>query len=256
MKWAVEIQKSSLERRNLVDLLQGLGFELVEGVEFVAAYSPYFDGLKTASEVWDEGKKIRDAFTGPAAIDPEFVLGSVVEYSSDECRRHAFLEVEPIRMTMSVGPVTLTVSPPPNLSEEEQRSWEEKRAELDYQATLERQREKLEPVFREPRASKVLKALAEENQTGETLYKIYEIMEGHPSNRKDFQLEFGITKHEFKRFGDAVHNPAVSGDLARHAYHDKTKTNNPMSFEEAKGFVQALAKEWLMSVRKKSNKQP
>lgn len=253
MKWAVEIQKSSLEQRNLVDLLQGLGFELVEGVDFKAVYSPYFDSLETAAEVWNEGKKIRDAFTGSAAIDPEFVLGSVIDYSSDELRRHAFLEVEPIRMRMSVGSVTLKVSPPSNLSEDELKKWEEKRAEADYLEKLERQREKLEPVFQEPKASKVLKALAEEDHTGETLYKMYEIMEGHPSNRKDFQLQFGISKHEFKRFGDAVHNPAVSGDLARHAYEDKTKTDNPMSFQEAKSFVQALAKKWLASVRGKSS---
>lgn len=251
MKWAIEIQKSSLERRNLVDLLQGLGFELVEGVDFEAVYSPYFDSFETAAEVWAEGKKIRNAFTGPASIDPEFVLGSVIDYSSEERRRHAFREIEPIRMKMSFGSVNLTVSPPSNLSEDELKKWEEKRAEIDYQAKLERQREKLEPVFRAPKASKLLKALANENQTGETLYKIYEIMEGHPSNRVDFQLQFGISKHEFKRFGDAVHNPAVSGDLARHAYDDKTKTDNPMSFGEAKGFVQALAKKWLASVRKK-----
>jgi len=253
MKWAVEIQKSSLEQRNLVDLLQGLGFELVEGVDFKAVYSPYFDSLETAAEVWNEGKKIRDAFTGSAAIDPEFVLGSVIDYSSDELRRHAFLEVEPIRMRMSVGSVTLKVSPPSNLSEDELKKWEEKRAEADYLEKLERQREKLEPVFQEPKASKVLKALAEEDHTGETLYKMYETMEGHPSNRRDFQLQFGISKHEFKRFGDAVHNPAVSGDLARHAYEHKTKTDSPMSFQEAKSFVQALAKKWLASVRGKSS---
>jgi len=249
MKWAIEIQKSSLENRNLVDLLQGLGFALVEGGDFEAFYAPYFDRLETASEVWNEGKKIRDAFT-VAAIDPNFLLGDVINYSSGELKRHGFLEPASIVIkTYTESGFTLKDIPPSNLSKDELKEWEEKRAEADYQAKIERQREKLEPVFREPKASKILKALSEEKQTGETLYKMYETMEGHPSNRKDFQLEFAISNQEFKRFGDAVHNPIVSGDLARHAYEDNTKTDNPMTFQEAENFIRVLAKKWLASLR-------
>jgi hypothetical protein len=35
MKWAVEIQKTNLNIRNLTDLLQGIEFELLDGVEKV-----------------------------------------------------------------------------------------------------------------------------------------------------------------------------------------------------------------------------
>lgn len=253
MRWAIEIQNSSLERRNLADLLYGLGFDLVEGLDFEAVYSPYFDSLETAAEVWEEDKKIREAFTGPAAIDPEFVLGSIIDYSPEGSKRHVFLELEPIQITASFHSATLRVSPPSNLSKEEKIEWEKNRAELDYQAKLERQRAKLEPSYLDPKAQKILKELNEENHTGESLYKIYEIMEGHPLNRKEFQSRFGISIHEFSRFGDAVHNPAVSGDLARHAYSEKTKTDNPMTFEEATAFIQTLAKKWLALIRE--NKQ-
>jgi len=253
MKWAVEIQKTGLQHRNLVDLLNGLGFQLVDGVDFEAMYSPYFDDLESATEVWTEAKKVRYAFTGPASIDPEFVLGSVIDYSTKERKRHAFLEAKSIEFTLTGASATLTISPPPNLSSEELRKWEDKRAEQEYQTQLESQREKLEPVFLEPRAAKVLELLSIENQTGETLYKIYEIMESHPSKRKDFQHQFDISKDEFKRFKDAVHNPVVSGDLARHAYKDPPKTKNPMTIDEAKIFIQALAKKWLASIRRISD---
>jgi hypothetical protein len=253
MKWAVEIQKTGLRRRNLVDLLNGLGFQLVDGVDFEAMHSPYFDDLESATEVWTEAKKVRYAFTGPASVDPEFVLGSVIDYSTKEQKRHAFLEPKSIHAKFTVGSPTVTVSPPPNLSPKELKEWEDKYAEQEYQTQLESQREKLEPVFLEPRAAKVLKLLSIEYQTGETLYKIYEIMESHPSKRKDFQHQFDISKDEFKRFGDAVHNPVVSGDLARHAYGDKPKTINPMTIGEAKIFIQALAKKWLASIRKISD---
>lgn len=249
MRWAVEIKNSSLERRNLADLLQGLGFELVTGIDSEAIYSPFFDSLDTAAKVREESKKISDAFTGPATIDPEFTLGSVIDYSSKKPKRHFFLEAVSIQVKVTVGSPTLTVSPPSHLSEEEKIEWEKNQAELDYQAKLEQQREKLEPAYLNPKANKILKALHNENHTGETLYKIYEIMEGHPSNRRNFQERFGISVYEFKRFGDAVHNPAVSGDLARHAYEDKTKTDDPMTFVEAKAFIKSLAKQWLAYIR-------
>jgi hypothetical protein len=249
MKWAVEIQKTGLNHRNLEDLLAGLGFQLVEGVDFNAMYSPFFDELESASEVWEEAKKVRDIFKGAALIDPDLVLGSVIDYSTKDKTRHAFLEVNSLHMKMSVGSATLTVSPSANLSPEELKKWEEERVEEEYQSKLEDQRAKLEPVFLEPRAEKVLSLLATEKHTGESLYKIYEIMEFHPSNRKDFQRQFNISKTDFKRYSDAVHNPAVSGDLARHAYEDKPKTNNPMTISEANSFIQALAKKWLASIR-------
>ena len=74
------------------------------------------------------------------------------------------------------------------------------------------------------------------------MYKIYELVEGHPSRRKEFHERFGISKLEFQRFSDAVHNPVVSGELARHAYEDKPKTDNPMTIAEAKSFVVGIAK--------------
>lgn len=249
MKWAVEIQKTGLEHRNLVDLLHGLGYELVDGVDFKAMYSPSFDELETASDVWEQAKKVRNAFTGPASIDSEFVLGSVIDYSTEKRKRHAFLEVDSLSLKMSVGTVNLTVSPPAHLSPEELKKWEEGKAEQEYQNKLESQREKLEPVFIEARASKVLELLSIANHTGESLYKTYELMEQHPSSRQNFQNQFDIAQLDFKRFSDAVHNPVVSGDLARHAYEAEPKTSNPMTIGEASSFIQALSKKWLASIR-------
>jgi hypothetical protein len=114
---------------------------------------------------------------------------------------------------------------------------------------LEAQKARLVPAFREPRAVKLLQLLKQKPHTGESLYKIYELAEGHPSHRKEFQERFGVSDIEFKRFTDAVHNPVVSGTLARHAYEDKPKTVNPMSIGEAESFVVGLAMRWLASLR-------
>jgi hypothetical protein len=85
--------------------------------------------------------------------------------------------------------------------------------------------------------------------SGEIIYKIYELAEGHPHNRRAFHAQFGISADQFNRFKDAVHNPKVSGEWARHAYEDPPKTTNPMSKNEAEHFVRQIATKWLEHVR-------
>jgi hypothetical protein len=250
MKWAIEIQKTSLERRNLSDLLNGLGFKLVEGIEYPALTSAEIDACITATDAFEKAKAVRAAFKGTAQIDPGFVLGSAIDYSTEPPKRHAFIEVDSCVMTMSVGSPTLTVSPPKGLSGTELERWTEHYEEQQYQAKLERQRSKLEPAFFNASAAKVIELLSVESPSAETIYKIYELAEGHPDNRDDFHQQFGITREQFRRFGDAIHNPSVTGDWARHAYHDAPKTSAPMSKSEAEIFVRDIAARWLETVRR------
>lgn len=250
MRWAVEIQETSLEQRNLTDLLSKLGFSIVDGIEFRALASPAMDSLQTSSEVWSEAKRLRYAIAGPANIDSAFRLGAVIDYTTTPPKRDYFLEVDSVLMNMNTFfPPTVTVSPAAGLSEQELAAWHAAQAEQQYQQKLRSQLEKIVPVFREPRASKVLELLNLEHHTGETLYKIYELAEGNPSNRRAFQSLMGITADQFRRFGDAVHNSVVSGDLARHAYTEAPKSSNPMTLGEAEGFARQVTKQWLASIR-------
>jgi hypothetical protein len=148
----------------------------------------------------------------------------------------------------------LTVSPPKGLSSEDLKRWKDEHAERDYQAKLEHQRSRLEPSFRNSKAEKVLQLLSIENPSAEIIYKIYELAEGHPTNRNVFHTQFGISKDQFDRFKDAVHNPTVTGDWARHAYEDPPRTSNPMSKDEAEQFVRNIASEWLKYVRTSETK--
>lgn len=251
LKWAIEIQKTSLEPRNLSDLLNGLGFELVEGVQYPAMTSPQVDACTTAADAFEKAKAVRAAFKRTAQTDPEFMLGSVIDYSTEPPRRHAFLEVDScVHNTMSMGTASLTISPPKGLSPAELERWTADREERQYQAKLERQRSKLEPAFFSSRAAKLIELLSSNSPSAETIYKIYELAEGHPENRIDFHRQFGISREQFNRFKDAVHNPSVTGDWARHAYHDAPKTSNPMSRSEAERFVRDIAARWLETVRK------
>lgn len=248
-RWAVEIQRTSLDLRNLTDLLAGLGFRILDGIGWSALTSEEMDGCSSAADAFEMAKRVRNAFRGPANIDMDFQLGSVIDYSSDPPKRHAFLEVQSAVMKMTAGNVTLTAGPPKGLTDSELEAWHRAQAEREYQANLERQRARLEPAFRSERAARVLKLLSEEAPSGETIYKIYELAEGHPRLREAFHQQFGITKEEFRRFQDAVHNPAVTGDWARHAYDDAPRSDRPMSKDEAERFIRQIAAKWLDHVR-------
>lgn len=255
MRWAVEIQKTGLERRNLSDLLNGLGFNLVAGIAFPALASTEIDECASAAEAFEKAKAVRTAFRGPTQIDPEFSLGSVIDYSSSPPKRHAFLEIDSCVMKMSAGNITITTSPPKGLSLAELERWTADYEEKQYQAKLERQRSKLEPVFFSSRAAKVVELLATDRPSAEIIYKIYELAEGHPDDRTDFHRRFGISREQFNRFKDAVHNPSVTGDWARHAYHDTPKTLDPMTKSAAETFVRDIAAKWLKTLRPKRSQQ-
>ena len=252
MKWAVEIKHTDLDRRNLDDLLYGLGFTLVDGVESPAVTSPNMDRCETAPDAFKIAEELRAAFSGPAKIDKEFELGCVLEYSSNTPKRHTIIKALPLVCEASVSG-NVIISPPEGLQNAELKKWKEKQAETEYQIKLENQRALLEPSFLNPRGSKMLELLSDKSPAGEIIYKIYEIAEGHPDNRTDFHKQFGISENEFKRFKDAVHNPYVSGDWARHAHHNKPKTTNPMSISEARSFARNIGKKWLDSVRKNNS---
>ena len=248
MKWAIEIQKTSLDGRNLSDLLNGLGFTLVGGIEYPAFTSPEVDACTSATDAFEVAKAVRFAFKDTAQIDPEFALGSVIDYSNNPPRRSAFIEVESCPLTMSVGTPTLSISPPKSLSSVERERWTADYEEQQYQAKLERQRSKLEPAFTNDNAAKVIQLLRIENPTAETIFKIYELSQGS-SNPKNFRSQFGISDVQWDRFRDAVHNASVHGDWARHATHDPPRTSNPMSKNEAETFVRDIAGRWLETLR-------
>ena len=250
MKWAFKLERTTLDSRNLCDLLDSIGYQPVNvpGYELVF-WSEKLEACTNADEVWEEAKQLRELVSEVTEIDPDMVLGPVLDLSSSKPKLCHFLEIESgITVTASCS-ATLTVSPPVGLSKEELVERNNRRAEQEYQTRLEAQRATLVPAFREPRAVKLLTLLKQDAHTGESLYKIYELAEGHPSRRKVFHEQFGIAEAEFRRFADFVHNPVVSGELARHAYEDQPKTSNPMSFAEAQSFVFDIAKRWLASLR-------
>jgi hypothetical protein len=227
-----------------------LGFSVISGHTHPLITSAEMDDCTTATEAFEIAKRVRKAMVGAASVDEAFRLGSVIDFDADPPSRHALLEIHSATHKVSSQHVTLRLGPPEGLDEHELASWKEQQAEEEYQVALEGQRAKLEPAYRNEKAEKVLELLAVQQPSGEILYKIYELAEGHPSNRAAFQVRFAISRTEFDRFKDAVHNPTVTGDWARHAYEDPPKSAAPMSKGEAQEFIRRLAARWLDDVRR------
>ena len=251
MKWAIEIIKTGLGKKNLIDLLAVLGYSVQEEDQSLLIHSPLLENCTLPQEVMEKAMQIRDAFTGPANIDPEFTVGGIIDYSTDDPKRLDFLDAKSAKSAFTVGKPSLSVLPPQDLSEEELSKWHADREKQKYQSTLESQLDRLVPAFNSSRALQVLVLLSLEQQTGETLYKIFELMVGSKNltMRTQFLNQFNITDHEFDRFKDAVHNPNVSGNWARHAIPGKLHSNNPMTNNEAEVFIRNLANRWLNHIR-------
>jgi hypothetical protein len=251
MSWSVEIQSTGLEERNLGDILQALGYRMTNGPEGLAFSSDEIALCTVASDVFELAKKVRSALGGPANIDDKFKLGGVVDFSKSPPARHFFLEAASCTCQITCSSASITIGPPQGLDEEELIAWNLAQKERNYQAQLKRQLERVVPTYRNENASLVLDFLNCKEQTGETLFKSFELMVGDPENervKRRFLANFGISEVEYRRFSDTVHNRTVSGNWARHATMRQPKTCQPMTKAEAEAFVRNLADIWLKSL--------
>lgn len=251
MNWSVAIQSTGLEERNLGDILQALGYRMTNGPEGLVFSSDEMERCTTAADVFELAKKVRAVFLGSANIDAQFQLGNVVDYSTSPPKLHAFLELACCICNATGSVASISIGPPHGLNEEELAAWNREQEERKYQAQLQRQLERAVPTYRNENASLVLEFLNLKEQTGETLFKIFELMVGDANNervKKRFLASFGVSDQEFRRFSDTVHNRTVSGNWARHATMRQPKSGQPMSKAEAEAFIRSLADKWLRSL--------
>jgi len=224
---------------------------MINGVEGLVFSSDEMAQCTTAADVFEQAKKVRSVFLGSASLDEKFQLGNVVDYSCSPPKHYAFLEVACCISNMTCSVASISTGPPQGLNEEQLAAWDREQDERKYQAHLRRQLERAVPAYRNENASLVLEFLNLKEQTGETLFKIFELIVGDADNervKKRFLASFGVSDEKFRRFSDAVHNRAVSGNWARHATMRQPKSGQPMSKAEAEAFIRSLADKWLKSL--------
>ena len=61
MRWAFQIERTTLERRNLFDLLDNLGYKPVNVPGFeIVLWSETIEACTNADEVWEEAKRLHE----------------------------------------------------------------------------------------------------------------------------------------------------------------------------------------------------
>ena len=241
----IEIRNSDLEKINIKNLLSELRFTLLDTENGIAFTSDELNEYDTLKEVFRVAKKLRAALTGPSMVDPNFILGDVIEVDTSPQRHHKIIELLPGKYEISGETIGLKVSPPKGLSIDQKKIWKITNKEKKDNDKFKRQRTRFLASYFNPKADEIMDLCDRKSLTGTDVYKLYELMEGEPSNRVNFHSDFGIEKEQFKRFKDAVHNRKVTGNWARHAKEEEPKSENPMTKKEAIKFIKDLGERWL-----------
>lgn len=143
MRWAFEVERTGLERRNLIELVESLGYKALEvpGHKIIL-YSDSFEACSTSVEVWEQAKILRDLMACITEIDKKFSVGAVLDMTHKPPKRYVSIEIHSVLQTVTIRIPTLKVLPPVGLSEEQLAEWTERVNEKEYQSKLEAQRAK------------------------------------------------------------------------------------------------------------------
>lgn len=246
MLWSLVISDTSLDSRLLGDLLAELDIAVFQYEGRTEITSPSWDQVQTADEIWEIAKRLGDAIK-PVLASDTLQFAFIREWRNEAfVKNHSFW---PTASLVATGHMTATGFglPPAHFTDEQKAEWIAAQVEQRYQSELREKRTRLKAAYHDERAQKVMEILSEDVQTGLSLFKIYELIKGTQGTAK-FHAQFHISNDDFDRFRDAVHNPAVHGDFARHAIPGPPRTTNPMTQDEAISFVTDLANAWFKTL--------
>ena len=89
MRWAFEVERTGLERRNLIDLIESLGYKALQvpGHQIIL-YSDSMETYSTSGEVWEQAKRLRDLMACITEIDKDFAIGAILDMTQEPPKRY------------------------------------------------------------------------------------------------------------------------------------------------------------------------
>ena len=100
----------------------------------------------------------------------------------------------------------------------------------------------------DPTIAKALRLLsASDSRSWVGLYRIYEVVEADVGGEKQLQTLGWISSTILRRFKHSANSVAVGGDQSRHGKELTVPPLDPMSLDEADGYVTSLLSTWLSS---------
>jgi len=246
MKWEVIVKNYVGNYRLLSDVLARWDLELLKNVNDWALRSEKFEVCKTHGEVWKIARHVKETLETLSGLneDVDFKLGldGLAEYKNDGSKsKHVYVEVKSAVALAIVGhPAVITVSPRPDMSDEERKAWEKKQAEEKYQKLLDETVVRVIPALDNDNVITVMKMLNSDlnpASMGNIVNLIQDDMNGNVSDL--------VSKTQLTRFERSINHPEVFAERARHIVSKQVPPPVPMHQDEAESFVKNMVKEWL-----------
>jgi len=246
MKWEVIVEKYTGDFRLLSDILMPWQLDLLEIDGSFVLRSEKFESCTSSGEVWriaqHAAKTLNTVSDLNEDIDLKLELGGVVEYSDDGSKKiHSHIEIKGVASLALVGhPVTVTISPPSDMTEEERAEWERKQAEGRYHQLLAKTIIRVVPALDDGNVIRVMGMLGTDlhpTTMGNIVSLIQDDMNGDVSGL--------VSKAQLTRFERSINHPEVYAERARHIVSRQDPPPVPMHQKEAETFVKNMVNEWL-----------
>jgi hypothetical protein len=246
MKWGVEINTLSSNRRLLEDVLAALSVSIVEDSGELLLESEYFDVLSTSAEVHACASRIRsitdEVKRHSSDIDCAFSIGAVVERTPGGVSRHHFLTVSSAVHIHCAGHVTVIRGEPAKQPTDEERARQEQELqERRYADLRQKALSRVVSAVRDDRALTIQQLLQEE-LTPQILGHIVDIIQDDMNG----DLSGLMSRNQQSRFYRSINHPEVFGQKARHIVSSHEPPPHPMNLAEASAFVRDVAEKWLL----------
>jgi hypothetical protein len=241
MRWRVAVKSIEGHERLLRDVLQRFDVAIVEEQGERRIVSPMFDAEKTPQDVRKLAQRIcgsiDKATSDQAQIRLKVDLGNVYELKPDgSLGEHVFVDVDLASLTITGHAAFMGVTEAVGLSDEDRQRIATEKQEREYQDGLRVALSRCLSLYRDNRALRIQQLLQGELDTLD-MWHIFEILKP--------DIAAIASEKQVIRFKRSINHPAAFGTESRHAVSSDEPPPNPMSPDEARGFIQDVATRWM-----------
>jgi len=242
MKWRVEISYVAKDDRLLRQLLADKSFELIDENQTFYLVGNEFEALNSHTDVYALADRIQSIVEETDKWEPlvtKFDVRCVFEeVENGNLKKYGRSHV--ISFNAICNSAIVSASIKVNVSEEEQRRFEEEQKELDYQKRYRTAKLSFASSLNDERALDVQRLLRNE-LTPLVMGHIFDIIEDDMGGVLN-ELTSNTQKGRFTR---SINHPKVFGEQARHIVSKHEPPPQPMDLGEAREYIKNVALKWL-----------
>jgi hypothetical protein len=229
VEWIVCIKGDEFDLQELSKSLTSPELCLIKEENEYYLKSTSFNQLNNAGEVKSKAEEILSLINGASKLAlgtrKPLIIDSVIKITDDDKRQRNFFEsVEVTEQSM----FTATVDGAEVHQAEPIPDW-------------------IKIAQSNENVAKVLRLLSKGDYDWVNLYRIFEVIEEDVGAISKITQEAWATEPAIRRFKHTANSVGAIGDDARHGKETTQPPKNPMTFSEAKSFIETILHNWLRS---------